>query len=140
MMKLEHANLTVQSVDDAIRFLGAAFTDSRIRGEGTLRDGRGRWVHFGNDEFYIALQENHEPGGRQDVTYFNDGINHIGFVVEDLDALMERLVTAGFDLSENSVMNHPYRRRAYYFDNNGIEWEFVGYASDRMEERNDYSI
>lgn len=140
-MRLEHANITVKSVDEATRFLGKAFPGARVRGEGPIHgnEGRGRWVHFGTDDHYIALQENSNHSAPRDVTYTNDGINHIGFVVEELDLLMARLEEAGYSLSPDSAMSgHPFRRRAYYFDANGIEWEFVEYLSDDPAERNDY--
>jgi hypothetical protein len=35
---------------------------------------------------------------------------------------------------------HPHRRRVYFADREGNDWEFVEYASDRPEERNDYEI
>ena len=43
IIRMEHANLTVQHFDDSIRFLKAAFPDFEIRREG-LNDGR-RWMH-----------------------------------------------------------------------------------------------
>ena len=69
------------------------FPESRVRGGGAIHGDpeRGRWVHFGDDEHYIALQENLPHTARQDVTYANDGINHLGFVVEGLDDIQARL-------------------------------------------------
>lgn len=64
------------------------------RGDASL----GRWVHFGNESSYVALQENSRPGGRRDTTYENDGINHIGFNVTGLDEIMARLDEAGYEL------------------------------------------
>jgi len=34
---------------------------------------------------------------------------------------------------------HPYRKRVYFSDRTGFEWEFVQYFSDEPKERNDYS-
>jgi catechol 2,3-dioxygenase-like lactoylglutathione lyase family enzyme len=141
-MILEHANITVESVKESIKFLEAAFPESTIRGEGHLHGDAslGRWVHFGTDTFYVALQENATNSPRSDVTYEHDGINHIGFVVEELDALLSRMRDRGYELSPASAMeDHPHRRRAYLFDGNGVEWEFVEYLSDERSERNDYT-
>ncbi len=143
MMKMEHANITVKSIDEAMRFLGVAFPESGIRGEGHIHGNpnMGRWVHFGTDDFYVALQENSKHSPTQEVTYTNDGINHIGFVVEGMDALIERMKEEGYNLSAASALDdHPHRRRAYFFDGNGVEWEFVEYLSDKSEERNDYTF
>lgn len=104
-------------------------------------EAKGRWVHFGTDEHYVALQQNSKPSGREDVTYRNDGINHLGFVVTGLDDIILRAEEAGYELSPVSAMDdHPHRRRAYFFDANGVEWELVEYLSDEVSERNDYKL
>ncbi len=138
---IEHANITVGSTDEAMRFLGTAFPEFRVRGQGFLAGGEstGRWTHFGTDETYLALQENAVPSGRSDVTYTNDGINHLGFVIEGMDALVERMADEGYHPTDASAMEgHPYRRRAYFKDQNGFEWEFVEYLTDNPAERNQY--
>ena len=68
-----------------------------------------------------------------------DFINHIGFEVNDVDALCERLTAAGF---KNSTYpnKHPHRRRVYFNDADGNDWEFVQYFSDDMSLRNDYDL
>ncbi|XOV89047.1 MAG: VOC family protein [Pseudomonadota bacterium] len=140
-MKLEHANVTVGSIDEAVRFLGAAFPHFRRRGGGHLHDDPdlGEWVHFGDDECYIALQQNVLHAGRVDIPYSNDGINHLGFVVESLDQLLLRLAELNYHPTEASVLDgHPHRRRAYIIDGNGFEWEFVEYTSKLAAERNAY--
>ncbi len=141
-MKMEHANITVKSIDEAVKFLKLAFPEGLERGSGAMHgDPRlGQWVHFGTDEHYVALQENSQHSGKHDVTYTHDGINHIGFAVEDLDQLIVRMQREGYELSAASAMDsHPHRRRAYIFDGNGVEWEFVEYTSELPEEKNDYS-
>ena len=54
-------------------------------------------------------------------------------------ALRERLRAAGY--RESTVPNdHPHRRRVYFYDAEGNDWEFVEYHSERVEERNDYAL
>lgn len=140
-MKLEHANITVRSIEEAERFLGAAFPDFRRRGGGFMHgdEALGDWVHFGNDETYLALQQNRSPSPADRTAYASEGVNHLGFTVNDLESLMARLSEAGYALSPASALDaHPHRRRAYYFDGNGFEWEFVEYLSDNVAERNQY--
>lgn len=61
--------------------------------------------------------------------------------VDDIEELMERLAAAGFTPSDSSALDeHPYRRRIYYTDDNGLCWEFVQYLSANVEHRNDYSV
>ena len=142
-MFLEHANLTVRSIEEATRFLKIVFPDSGVRGGGDLHGDpdQGRWLHFGSDQCYVALQENSEHSGTRETTYQHDGINHLGFAVKDLPGIVARLEAAGYELSPASAMDaHPHRRRAYFFDGNNVEWELVEYLSGNVEERNDYKL
>jgi catechol 2,3-dioxygenase-like lactoylglutathione lyase family enzyme len=138
-MKLEHANITVQSIEEAKKFLGLAFPGFQVRGQGLLADGQGSWTHFGNDDTYIALQQNGNHSPHSGTTYTNDGINHMGFVVDDMAELVERMGSGGYEPTDaSSLDDHPYRRRAYFMDNNGFEWEFVEYLSAIPAEKNMY--
>ena len=140
---IEHANITVRSIDEAKKFLATAFPGFEVRGGGYLHGNEdlGDWVHFGNAESYIALQQNRQHSGREDTTYTHDGVNHLGFVVDDMQDLVQRMGSAGYEPTTASVMEgHRHRRRAYFFDGNGFEWEFVEYLSDKAQERNDYSV
>jgi len=136
MLRLEHANLSVHDTDAMTRFLLAAFPEFRVRGEGL--DGQGRqWRHVGNDDFYVALQAVPENSGR--TPYGNQtGLNHLGWEVDDLDALEARLADAGFPRNLN-VDSHPARERRYFYDPDGNDWEFVRYTTTDPAARNDYS-
>jgi catechol 2,3-dioxygenase-like lactoylglutathione lyase family enzyme len=138
-VRLEHANLCVRDLAETIRFVCTAFPEFRLRGEGPTWSG-GRWVHIGTDDTYLALtQATAEPGGRF-VPYSDaPGTNHLGYEVDDVEALRQRMLAAGY--RETSVANHhPHRRRVYFADGEGNDWEFVEYASGRPEERNDYTL
>jgi len=129
--RLEHANLTVRDIDATVQFLKTAFPEFVVRGEG-IQNGD-RWLHVGSDDSYIALNESSEGVSE------NGPLNHLGFAVDDVNAVVSRLLEAeyreGFIAPE-----HPHRRRKYFFDADGIEWEFVEYATSDPEQRNDYSL
>ncbi len=135
MLKLEHANLSVEDADAMEAFLLAAFPDFRRRGGGM--DGQGRpWRHVGNDEFYIALQT--VPTNVHRTPYGNDtGLNHLGWEVDDLAALTARMEAAGF-LPNMTADDHPARTRRYFYDPDGNDWEFVEYHVEGSAARNDY--
>jgi len=137
-IRMEHANLHVRHFDDAIRFLTTAFPDFRVRRESTS-DGL-RWMHIGTDDTYIALNETTFDGEDTKSPYDSKpGINHLGYEVDDVDALRERLAAAGF--RDSTYPNkHPYRKRVYFYDADGNDWEFVQYFSDKASERNDYDM
>lgn len=137
-VRMEHANLHVRHFDDAVRFLRAAFPEFRIRSE-SMRDGL-RWMHIGTDDTYIALNEsNQEPVPGNAPYDGKPGVNHLGFEVENVDALRERLTAAGF--RDSTYPNrHPHRKRVYFYDADGNDWEFVEYFTDDVALRNDYAL
>jgi catechol 2,3-dioxygenase-like lactoylglutathione lyase family enzyme len=138
-VRLDHANLAVRDVDGMIRFLLTAFPEFRIRGEGKSWSG-GRWVHVGTDSAYLALHQASEEAGEPWVPYAGKpGVNHVGFEVDDAEAVRARLAAAGYE--DTTVPNaHPHRTRVYFHDAEGNDWEFVEYRSDDPAERHDYTL
>ncbi len=137
-IRLEHANLQVPDVDATAAFLRTAFPDFRIRAEGLTIQGW-RWVHVGNDESYVNLSTAPEAPDEPRSCYGpTPGLNHLGFEVDDAEGVRARLGAAGY--RESTVPNdHPHRKRVYFYDPSGLDWEFVEYFSDDPRERNDYS-
>ena len=137
-MRLEHANLSVRDLDAAVRFVTAAFPAFHVRREG-FHNGR-RWLHVGTDDTYLALNEaTAVPAEAWEPYSGKPGLNHLGYEVDDVEALRARLVAAGFE--ESTVPNsHPHRRRVYFYDADGNDWEFVEYFSEDPAERNDYEL
>ena len=135
-MRLEHANLSVRDAEAMTRFLQAMAPDFRVRGEGL--DARGRpWRHVGNDVYYVALQT--VPSGETRTPYGNSpGMNHLGWEVESVADLEARMVAAGFTPNLR-VDDHPARRRLYFYDPEGNDWEFVEYLTADAKARNDYA-
>jgi len=137
-IRMEHANLNVRNMDDSVRFLKAAFPEFEIRREG-LNEGR-RWMHIGNEDTYIALNEaSVEAAGDRKPYDEQPGFNHLGYEVDDVDQLRERLAAAGFQDS-TFPNSHPHRKRVYFYDADGNDWEFVQYFSDDSAKRNDYDL
>jgi len=138
-IRLEHANLHVRDVDGMIRFLQTAFPEFRIRHEGKTWQGC-RWVHIGTEETYIALTEATREPAEAWVPYAGKpGLNHLGYEVAEVEALRARLLEAGY--RESTVPNaHPQRKRVYFFDAEGNDWEFVQYFSQDPALRNDYAL
>lgn len=137
--RLDHANLIVHDIDAAIRFLQTAFPDFAVRGGGTSPLGA-RWVHIGTDDTYLALNEATREAGEPWVPYSGKpGLNHLGFEVDDADAVRERLRAAGYQ--DTTVPNaHPARKRVYFHDDEGNDWEFVQYLTDDPKLRHDYEM
>jgi len=138
-VRLEHANLVVRNLDEMIQFLKTAFPEFRIRHDGPGKDGM-RWVHVGTDETYIALMEANAGSERRWVPYSGEpGVNHLAYEVDDVEALRVRLKAAGYQ--DTTVPNsHPFRKRVYFNDPGGNDWEFVQYLSENVAERHDYGL
>lgn len=81
------------------------------------------------------------PGeGRRGTPYKGrPGLNHLAYEVEDAEAIRARLQAAGY--RDATLPNaHPYRKRIYFYDPEGNDWEFVQYLSDDPRQRHDYEL
>ena len=124
--RIEHVNYTVSDPKATAAMLIDLF-GWHIRWEGEAISG-GYTVHVGSDDDYVAVYSG--PSGQQDPAQDNyaqlGGLNHLGVVVDDLDACEKRVIAAGM-----KPINHgDYEpgRRFYFHDGDGIEYEVVSYA------------
>ena len=117
---LEHANLTVSDPARSSALLQQLCGwHERWRGPSQL----GGWIiHVGTERDYLALSSNEGRGGP-----YAKGVplNHIGLVVDDLDAAEAIVVAAG--LVPFGHGDYDPGRRFYFFDWDGIEFEMVSY-------------
>ncbi|AZQ84937.1 VOC family protein [Colwellia sp. Arc7-635] len=139
MLYLEHVNLVVKDISRALIFYKAAFPHWRIRGEGksTWSGKPRRWLHFGDDQLYIAFSDHGEQNIR-DNSGFQVGLSHIAFVTDELAQLTQRLKIAGF-IGEEGDGSSGVRSNTYFVDLDGYEIEFVEYTSEEISVRNDYT-
>ncbi|WP_419909464.1 VOC family protein [Hoeflea sp.] len=123
---LEHVNFTVSDPIATANRLCDLF-GWHIRWQGPAIDG-GMSVHVGAKDSYLAL---YTPGKAIDAktsSYrMTGGLNHVGVVVDDLDAVEKKVVAAGFE--PHSHADYEPGRRFYFHDKDGIEFEVVSYAT-----------
>ncbi|UTT85579.1 VOC family protein [Vibrio pelagius] len=131
---VEHANITVSNIDDAVQFIQTAIPEFKERHRGQTNY---RWCHIGTDDSYIALQEVVEREQTDRSPYLDVGINHIGIVVDDVDRVEKRLLAAGYEQNDIGEDN-PFRKRVYFYDASGVEWEFIEYLTQNAENKNRY--
>ncbi len=138
-VRLEHANLTVGDIEGMIRFLQTAFPEFLVRGEGISQDGS-RWVHIGTEETYVALSPTKAEAEKRWMPCRGiPGVNHFAYEVDDVEALRERMKSGGY--RDSTPPNaHPYRKRQYFYDPEGSDWEFIQYLSQDPAKRNDYKL
>ncbi|PKH03144.1 glyoxalase [Psychromonas sp. MB-3u-54] len=135
MSKIEHLNITVPNIDEAIKFIQIVAPDFKVRKD-VKSSSSYRWAHIGNDEYYFALQEPHldsDPDSPRK-TYKNYGVNHIAIVVDDLLKVESDLVKYGYKRSIETPME-KHRNRLYFFDGFGFEWELIEYSSENFSEK-----
>ncbi|MBE9126729.1 MULTISPECIES: VOC family protein [unclassified Coleofasciculus] len=122
LQRFEHINLACQDLDATKTFYQTLFPDWYVRAENN--DRHDRWMHFGNDQFYLAL--NHEPNlKRVHEIYEMIGVNHVGFVIDDGNAMKTRLEEHGIEYY--TMTASETKHRIYVTDPDGNEIELVEY-------------
>lgn len=117
---LEHANISVTDPDRSAALL-ADLLGWHERWRGPSMNG-GRTIHLGSDSAYVALYTADYVGGAFDK---GQPLNHLGFVVDDLDAAEAVVLAHG--LKPFGHDDYEPGRRFYFFDWDGIEFEVVTY-------------
>ena len=119
---LEHANITVSDPERSSALLQQLCGwHERWRGPAI----NGGWtIHVGSERDYLAIYTTGAPVAER----FAKGVplNHVGLVVDDLDAAEQVVAAAG--LEPFNHMDYEPGRRFYFFDWDGIEFELVSYA------------
>ncbi len=123
--RLEHVNFTVTDPDASARLLVDLF-GWHVRWSGASKND-GYTVHVGSDDDYIALYRPPTgPSAMTDPGYQVNGMNHVALVVDDLDAIEQRVIAAGLEPINHG--DYDPGRRFYFLDADGIEYEMVSYA------------
>jgi catechol 2,3-dioxygenase-like lactoylglutathione lyase family enzyme len=119
---LEHVNITVSDPERSATLLAQLCGwHERWRGPSQL----GGWtIHVGEAQDYIAVYTR----GEGPVARFGKGapLNHVGLVVDDLDAAEAVVKAAGLEPFNHG--DYEPGRRFYFFDWDGIEFEMVSYG------------
>ena len=127
MAHLEHVNLTVSDPKAMAAMLGDLF-GWQVRWEGGAIHG-GYSIHVGGVDDYVALYSG--PGGPEAQIEGHDnyrqrgGLNHIGIVVDDLDAVEKKVIDKGYQT--HSHADYEPGRRFYFHAEDGVEIEVITY-------------
>ncbi|WGW03230.1 VOC family protein [Tropicibacter oceani] len=123
-IQLEHANITVADAKATAQQLCQLF-DWTVRWEGASLDD-GYSVHVGSKDSYLALYSPKGVTTGQATRYVHAaGLNHVGLIVDDLDAMEARVKAAGYE--PHSHADYEPGRRFYFDGPGGVEYELVRY-------------
>jgi len=121
---LEHANLTVKDPTATAQLLVDLF-GWRVRWSGESVFG-GHTVHVGGENSYLALYSQESTQEKPGDTYQRqNALNHLGIVVDDLDAAEKTILAAG--LQTRSHGDYEPGRRFYFESKDGLEFEIISY-------------
>jgi len=119
--RMDHVNLGCRDLDVTAGFYSALF-GLELKEQGD--NGVTRWCIIGApDRFYLCLAENRsaEPFKPEGIH-----INHVGFVVDDIDETVRRIHALGLRLEYGDVtLDWPRSRSAYVTDPDGIVIEIT---------------
>ena len=121
---VEHVNLTVRDPARLAQLMIDLF-GWHIRWQGPSQLG-GETIHVGTDDCYLAIYT--DPQKKYGDENFVKGrpLNHVGIVVDDLDAVEEKVAAAGLEPWGHD--DYDPGRRFYFYDFDGIEFEVISYA------------
>ena len=119
--RMDHVNISVRDLDVSAAFYAALF-GLEVKEEGN--NGVSRWCIIGApDRFYLCLAEQRCAEG-----FKPEGIhiNHVGFVVDDIDETVSRIRALGLRLAfGDKTLDWPRSRSAYVTDPDGIVIEIT---------------
>ena len=125
---LEHVNFTVKNSESTAERLCDLFGWT-VRWAGPSIHG-GHSVHVGHKGQYLAVYSEAGEGPQVRENYKQtNALNHIGIVVDDLDAAESRILAAGYKTESHA--DYEPGRRFYFRDEDDVEYEVISYAKPR---------
>jgi len=124
---LEHVNFTVPDPDRTAAWL-CELLGWHVRWRGEAING-GYTVHVGSAGQYLAIYTGlgGSPQAPAHTSYSQiGGFNHVGIVVDDLDAIEAKVRALGYAPEKHA--DYEPGRRFYFRDENAIEYEMVSYS------------
>ncbi|MGL5074669.1 MAG: VOC family protein [Waterburya sp.] len=121
--RFEHINQLCQNLETTRQFYQTLFPDWYVRAEGE-EDGW-HWQHFGDRQFYLALNQ---PADTSKINKSTGHVDHIGLVIDNSEAMKTVLDANGIEYY--TFQSPETKCRIYVSDPDGTELELVEYKDD----------
>jgi catechol 2,3-dioxygenase-like lactoylglutathione lyase family enzyme len=122
--RIEHINKACQNLETTWQFYQTLFPDWVVRAHEDSDDLS--WIHFGNDQFYVSLYEQHNAS--KSIPLNTGNIDHIGFVIEDGKKMMALLAANRIEYLVEDAPETKYR--IYVKDPDSTLLELIEYEAD----------
>jgi len=116
-LSVDHINRYVSNVDKFIDFYQSAL-DYKMIGKGIKQDGF-RYAILQGTGHELFLSE------KQGFAAANGNLRHIGYSVDNVDCILEKLKQQGFADKEKQVIVKDYSRQIYIKDPDGMEIDLI---------------
>jgi catechol 2,3-dioxygenase-like lactoylglutathione lyase family enzyme len=121
--RFEHVNQSCKDLDATRQFYQTLFPDWFVRAEG---DEYGwQWMHFGDRQFYLALNQ---PSDSEMLSESTGHLDHIGFVIADGAAM--KAILDQHKIAYEIYQSPETKFRIYVHDPDGTQVELVEYQDD----------
>lgn len=116
-MRIHHVQLMIPrgGEGEALRFYGELLALTRIPKPEDMPNPEGLWFTLGDHELHLGVQDAHPDASSR---------AHVALLVDDLDALVQRLRDAGVELTPSNTM--AGLRRVHVRDPFGNRLELMG--------------
>lgn len=127
-LSIDHINRYVSNVDKFIHFYQTVL-DYKIIGKGIKQNGNKYAILQGlGHELFISEKENFKTE--------SENLRHIGYSVDNVEKLLEKLKTEGNAAMEQQVIIKQYSRQIYIKDPDGMEIDLIQWTDKQGFYRN----
>ena len=114
-MQLEHVGIAVKDIDGALRTFEALLGHPPYKVEDVLSESV-RTHFFGAGSVKIELLESLDPSSTlaRFIEKRGEGLHHLAFIVQDLDATVERMRDRGFEIVGDGITSGADEKKIFF--------------------------
>lgn len=131
-MQLEHVGIAVKDIDGALQTFEALLGHPRYKVEDVSSESV-RTHFFGAGSVKIELLESLDPSSTvaRFIEKRGEGLHHLAFVVQDLDATVERMRDRGFEIVGDGITSGADAKRVFFIHPKSTNGVLIECCADR---------